>query len=227
MKTIHLLKKLEQYPLFTENDVAKIIDKDSNYTKTLLYRLNKNSFIKRIEKGKYTVHEDPLIFSSHIATPSYLSLWTAFRFFNMTQQQPFGIFVVASASRRRIKLQNSEIMFFKTKHIFGYRKERYSDFDIFIAEKEKAIIDALLFKLPLNAILDALENDINTVKLAEYAKRTGNKSLIKRLGYILEHKKRNYCGLRRLDDNYVLLDYLGKRTGKRDKKWRIIVNAKI
>src|SRR3989338_4946809 len=130
MKTIHLLKILERYALFTENDASKIINKSPEYVKTLLYRLNKQNLIKRIEKGKYTLYDDPLIFSSQIVMPSYLSLWTAFRFYNMTQQQPFGLFVMCPISKKKLRFQNSDIMFFKTKHMFGYRKERYGDFDI-------------------------------------------------------------------------------------------------
>ncbi len=228
MRSIILLKKLENYPLFTEKDLAKIINKSPKYVKTLLYRLNKQDFIKRIERGKYTLYNDPLIFSTYIMIPSYLSLWTAFRYYNWIQQQPFEIFVVSHINKKSIRFQNTKIMFFKTKHIFGYKKERYSDFDIFIAEKEKAIIDALLFHLPIEDIINALEDkEIDFIKLAEYSKRTKNISLIKRLGYILEKKKNNSCGLKALDNNYIPLDYLKKKKGKKDSKWKLIINTEL
>ena len=228
MRSIILLKKLENYPLFTEKDLAKIINKSPKYVKTLLYRLNKQDFIKRIERGKYTLYNDPLIFSTYIMIPSYLSLWTAFRYYNWIQQQPFEIFVVSHINKKSIRFQNTKIMFFKTKHIFGYKKERYSDFDIFIAEKEKAIIDALLFHLPIEDIINALEDkEIDFIKLAEYSKRTKNVSLIKRLGYILEKKKNNSCGLKALDNNYIPLDYLKKKKGKKDSKWKLIINTEL
>ena len=226
MKSIHLLKKLERYPLFTENDVAKIINKSPEYVKTLLYRLNKQGFIKRIEKGKYTTYEDPVIFSTRIITPSYISLWTAFRFYNMTRQQPFGIFVVSPVSKKKLRFHSTEIMFFKSKHIFGYKKERYEDFDIFIAEKEKAIIDALLFHLPLEEVSNALEDEeINFRRLAEYAKKTKNISLMKRLGYLLETKKANSYGLKARDNNFIALDYNCPKKGKKEKNWRLIINT--
>src|SRR3989344_7428729 len=102
MKTIHLLKKLERLPLFTENDVAKIVNKSPKYIRTLLFRLNKEKLIRRIEKGKYTLHEDVLIFASHIVIPSYISLWTALRYYNMTQQQPTLFFVLSKIKRKNI-----------------------------------------------------------------------------------------------------------------------------
>lgn len=223
MKTIYLLKKLERFPLFSENDVAKIINKSPKYVRTLLYRLNKQNLIKRIEKGKYTVHEDPLIFTSHIIIPSYISLWTALRYHNMTQQQPTSFFVLSRAKRKNIKDLN--IIFASAKHMFGYKKERYSDFDIFMAEPEKAIIDSLLFKIPIQDINFALGNKkLNFEKLSDYAKKTKNKSLVKRMGYLLEKKKNSSYGLKALDHNYILLDYLGKKKGKKDKKWKLIIN---
>lgn len=226
MKTIRLLKTLERFPLFTENDITKIINKSPKYIRTLLYRLNKQKLIQRIEKGKYTVHDDPLIFASHIITPSYLGLWTALRYYNMTQQQPTSFFVLTSVKRRNIKKLN--IAFVSTKHLFGYKKERYSDFDIFVADPEKTIIDSLLFKIPIEDINSALnKKDLNLKKLSEYARKTKNKSLMKRLGYLLEKKKNNPFGLEALDNNYILLDYLGKNKGKKDKKWKLIINNEL
>ncbi len=228
MKSIHLLKKLERFPLFTENDVAKMTNKSPEYVKTLLYRLNRQNLIKRIEKGKYTVYDDPMLFSSRIITPSYFSLWTAFRFYNMTQQQPYGLFVVSAINKKKLSFQNTEIMFFKTKHPFGYKKERYADFDIFMAEKEKAIIDALLFKIPLQDIVYALDSEgLNFEKLAEYAKKTNNISLIKRLGYLLQAKKEKSYGLKALDHNYIPLDYFNEKKGKKDRSWRLIINTDL
>ena len=105
MKTINLLKKLETYPLFTENDAAKIVNKSAKYIRTLLYRLHKQGLINRIEKGKYTLYHDAMIFASYLATPSYLGLWTALRHYNMIQQQPLGIFIVSSIPKKKHKIR--------------------------------------------------------------------------------------------------------------------------
>ncbi len=226
MKTVILLKILEKYPLFTANELCKITNKSPEYSKNVLFRLNRQGFIKRIEKGKYTVHNDALIFASYLMTPSYFSLWTALRYYNMTGQQPVSIFVMAPRSKKAIKFSNAMIIFISTKHMFGYKKERYMDFDIFIAEREKAIIDALLYKIPIQDIIRALDDkEINFERLLEYAKKTKNKSLIKRLGFLLEHKKKNILGLKAMDNNYIKLDYLGKKEGKKNKKWKVVVNT--
>ncbi|MBI4453464.1 hypothetical protein HY636_02365 [Candidatus Woesearchaeota archaeon] len=228
MRTISLLKKLEDLPLFTDNDVSKLVNKEADYVKTLLYRLRKQGLIKRIEKGKYTTHDDPMIFSTHLMYPSYLSLWTALRYFNMTQQQPMDLFVMTPIKRKDINYQNKRIRFIKTKQMFGYRKERYFDFDVFIAEKEKAIIDSMLYKIPLVDIIYALDaEEINFEKLVEYAKKTKNISLIKRVGYILETKTGKSFGLIAKDNNFIKLDYHSTNNGKKNNKWKLIVNMKI
>lgn len=223
MSTINLLKKLERYPLFTENDVSKLINKSPDYVKTYLYRLHKKGIITRIEKGKYTLHSDPLIFSSYIAIPSYFSLWTALRFYNMTQQQPIDLFLMSAKKRRDIALPGMKIRFIKTRHMFGYTKIRYTDFDIFIAEKEKAIIDSMLYKIPMADVHEAL-NDLNFQKLCEYTKRTKNASLIKRIGYLIEMRTGQDFGLKVMDNNYIKLDSQRKEKGIKNSKWKLWVN---
>ncbi len=222
MNTIRLLKQLDLYPIFTEKEVLKITKTTKKYVRTLLSRLLKKGYIYRIERGKYSLYDDPLIFASHSAKPSYLSLWTALRYHNLTQQQPQNIFVMVKSAKRKITLPNATINFIVTKQFWGYKTERYRDFDIFVAEPEKAIIDGLLARLPIEYISEAIELNQNPQKLAEYAKKTKNRSLTKRLGYLLEKYKQNSYGLKPLDYNYVPLDYT-KRKGKKDKKWRLIL----
>lgn len=224
MKSIHLLQQLRNYPLFTENDVAKILNKDASYVRIILHRLCRQGYIHRLERGKYTLYEDPLIYASYMVAPSYCSLWTALRFHNLTQQQPKNIFIVCAVPKKSIKIGPTQVIFTQSKHLFGYKKERYADFDIFMANPEKTIIDSMLSKIPLEYILEALEEKINFQQLAEYAQRTANKSLIKRLGYLLERKTGSAYGLAPLDYNYIPLDYNGKKKGIKDTKWKVIIN---
>jgi len=229
MKTIELLKILKDYPLFTENDVAKIVDKRPEYIKTLLYRIRKQKLIYRIERGKYTIHNDCLIFASYVCAPSYISLWTALRYYNLTEQLPKTIFVMVPRPRKSLKFQNIEIEFIKTKHFFGFKKERYRDFDIFMAEPEKAMMDSLLSKkIPFDEVVKAIKTkQPNIKKLVNHAIRIKNRSLIKRLGFILEENKLECEKLEKFVDNsYTTLDLALGKKGKKNKKWKIIDNRK-
>jgi len=228
MKTVSLIKILQNYPLFTENDAAKIISKRPEYVRNLLYRLRKRKLIYKIERGKYTVFDDVFIFSSYISVPSYVSL-CAIKHYNLTEQMPRTIFIMVPKSRKSLQFQNIPIEFVKTKYFFGYKKENYKDFEIFIAEPEKMIIDSLLSKkVPLDEIMKSVKiKTLNLNKLINYAIRIKNKSMIKRLGFILEERKFKCRRLARfVDNNYVLLDSTLKRKGKINKMWRIIDNRK-
>ncbi len=188
MKTINFLKLLEGYPVFTENDVAKITHEKPTYTRILIHRLSVRGLVHKIERGKYTIHEDPMIFSSYLFTPSYIGLWTALRFYNMTEQLPLIMSVMTPRPKKRIRFNKTNIEFIKTKFMWGYVKQRYQDFDIFVAEKEKAVIDCLLTRrIPISEIENALgSGELDIEKLIRYSKKTKNMALAKRLGFLLE-----------------------------------------
>ncbi len=229
MKTIKLLKILERYPVFTVNDLARILNKKQEYIKTLLYRLKKRDLVYRLERNKYTIYDDAFLVASLVYFPSYISLWSALRFYNLTEQLPKKIFVVVSVPRKPLKFQDTIIEFIKIKHFFGFKKERYKDFDIFIAEPEKAIIDSfLLKKIPFDEIENSVKDkQINKNKLINYALKIKNKTLIKRLGFLLEENNFKCNKLRKfIDNNYVLLDFALLKKGRKNNKWRIIDNRK-
>ncbi len=230
MKKLELIKKLRQFPLFSFNEFVRLTGMSSEYARLYLFRLKKDGLIFQIERGKYSVYDDSMIFSSFINVPSYISFWTAFRFYNFTEQLPSDIMIAVPRTRTDIAFQGTNIRFFKTKYFWGYKKQRYKDFDIFLAEKEKGILDAFLLKnTPFDEIVKALQSkEYDALKLVEYGIRTKNKSLIKRVGYIMEYLGFNTEKLLKfIDNNYVLLDWNGTKKGKKIKKWKIIENRRL
>ncbi len=67
--------------------------------------------------------------------------------------------------------------------------EKYNGFEIPIATPEKAIID-FIGRIPVSSLEDAFEG-IDAEKLVSYAKKTGKKSTMKRIGYLLEKNEKN------------------------------------
>jgi predicted transcriptional regulator of viral defense system len=230
MDTRSLLTTLEGYPLFTVNDLSKILQRPPEHLRTKLHRLERRGIVRRIERGKYTVHEDPLIFASFIAAPSYMSLWTALRFYDLTDQLPLEVMVMVARPRVDIEFMGRRITFTKTKHMFGYRRERYNGHLVFIADPEKAIIDSLLTgKVPVSEVASVIETGgLNFRRMVSYAKRTGSSSLAKRLGYLLEDSGRSARGLEKLiDGNTIPLDAGYPAGGERDGKWKILINRSL
>ena len=67
----------------------------------------------------------------------------------------------------------------------------------------------------------------NIKKLVNHAIRIKNRSLIKRLGFILEENKLECEKLEKFVDNsYTTLDLALGKKGKKNKKWKIIDNRK-
>lgn len=237
MKKIALIRELERFPIFNLKILKEIIGKKNNYAKLVVHRLKKEKLIFEIEKNKFSIWRDSFIVASNIVWPSYISCWSALRYHNLTEQLTQSIFIITTRARKKkvINFNNTQIVFIKInkKYFFGYKKERYNNFDIFIAEKEKALIDsALLKKVSFSEISEIIKNNkknLNLNLLVDYLIRTENKTLIKRFGFLFDSigidmhdKLKKFTNFK-----YINLDYAVKSKGKKNKKWRIIENVEL
>src|SRR3989344_3308183 len=224
---ISLIRELEKYPVFTIKNIKDITDKDDKYCKLILYRLKKDKLIFKIEKNKYTTHEDPLILASNVVWPSYISCWNALNYYNLTEQLPHAIFVITTRSRlnRNINFNNINIIFIKTKPslLFGFRKENYKNFSIFIAEPEKALIDSVLYKkISFSEIISIIKENKDKIKIKKiisYLIYIKNKSLIKRFCYLFDNMNLDYYNKLKkfMDNKYIYLDNKMPKIGKKNK----------
>lgn len=236
MKNIEIIKELNKYSVFNLKTVKEIINKSSNYTKLVVYRLKKQKLILEIERNKYTTHKDPLIVASNIIWPCYISCWSALRYYNLTEQLPHNIFIITTRARKKrvITITNEKVFFIKSspEYFFGYKKEIYNGFEIFIAGKEKALIDSALFKkISFSEIAEIIKNkkeEIDFDLLARYIIKIKNKTLIKRVGFLLDKLGFSTEKLVKLIDyKYIPLDYAVQKKGKRNKKWKVIENVEL
>lgn len=228
MNATKFITEFSKYPLFTINDIVRF-GHDRNYAKLLLHRFVKRDIAFKISKGIYTLHDDPLIFATHMVYPSYFSLWTALRYYDITTQLPREIYIVSSRVRKDLIFNGIPINFFKTKFMWGYHKEKYKDFEIFVADKEKLIIDSLHFKsVPFYEVVNAIKV-CKKEKLINYCIKMGKKSIMKRIGYLLEHF--GYFSEDLLkharDRNVIPLNPFLPKQGNIDSKWCIYVNEAI
>ena len=231
-----LSKKLEKYPTFNIDTFANIIDKDKNYAKMHINRLKNRGVVKQIQRNVYTVQEDPLTIASRIIWPSYISLWAALRYHNLTEQMPNRTSVITTRlkSRENIQLINATIIFEKTdpKYFFGFSKIKIQGFEVFMADPEKALIDAVLLKKistsEIYSILQENIKNISTKKIVNYVIRTKNQALAKRFGWMLESLGCNYVKnlKKQTYKTLIPLDVSRPKSGLNDKKWGIIVNIR-
>ena len=216
-----LLEWAEDKPIFNLNQAQREIGIKRGSLKVKLSRLVDKGELNRIEAGKYTVHDDPFIYSSHVENPSYISLWSALNFYNLTTQEPTRVQVICSENRDDL----SDIEFHSSKQVFGYTKTRYRGFEIFMAEKEKLFLDVLKFgKVPVEE-LEELTKNLDEERIVDYARRIDSKAVSKRAGYLIQEFTGNTLDELKVDDaNYPLLDLAKTRKGRTDSEWRIKVN---
>ncbi len=234
MKTITVLEELRKYPVFDLKTFAIIAAANKDYAKVYIHRLKEKGLVFNLQRDRYTVHRDPFIVASRVIWPSYISLWSALNFHGLTDQVPSTISVVTSRKKRAtvVEFMNARIVFehINPRYYFGSYKELYDGFEVFIAEREKAVIDGVLLRrISLSAITEMIKEHIKEVdieKLVKYITMTGNKSLAKRMGYV-------FCSFGHdfFDElepliyrTPLLLDYSLPKRGKTDRRWGIIDN---
>ena len=235
MKKLDLLRELGKTPMFNNKRIRELIGKDNAYTWLVVHRLKQEGLIKKIERNKYTVHDDPLLVASNLAWPSYISCWAAVRYHNLTEQLPNVIHVVTTRARKRRKIEfgHARIVFIRTRPsiLFGYEKIRLGGLEGFMAEPEKALIDSAFFRqISFSEIADMVKTNLNSIdaeKLVRHALKIGNSALAKRFGFLLEHLEAGAYGKLRkfVGKSYTKLDYAQLRDGKKSERWMVIDNV--
>jgi len=233
MQAITFLKELESMrnPVILLNDIARIIGKGREYSRVYAYRLKKKNLLMEIEKGKYALSEEPYEVASGIVFPSYISFISAYYVYGFTTQIPIIIQVVTLKPRKPLIFKNMQIQFitFKNRNMFGYKRERFREMDIFIAEKEKAIVDSLYLPqyCPITESCEALKSkEINIDKLIDYALKMNSIITLKRLGYLLELNGMDiYERVKhKLNKRYDLINPFIKKSKISSSKWKLNIN---
>ncbi|MCL5442088.1 MAG: hypothetical protein M1603_00155 [Candidatus Marsarchaeota archaeon] len=207
--------------VFTTYDVAKFMGKPIAYASLML---SKSRDVIKIERGVYAVKgADMYEIASNIVFPSYVSLLSGMQYYGLIDQNIIRYSVITLERHKSIPLDRNEIEFRKVKRqlMFGYVNKGGA----YIAEPEKLFIDCLYLNVKLQVMLDAMkkaneETMVSAEKLEEYAIRAGRKTLVNKLGFIMES-----AGMapERLENhiyrNYVYAEANGKKI---NKKWRIV-----
>ncbi len=236
MKAIAFIKTLQelQKTVFTVKDISRLINKPVEYTWIYLYRLNSEGHIIRVERNKYTLSQDPYEVGSNLVFPAYISFLSAYYLHGLTTQIPITVQVVSTKPRKPLYFQMMNIRFiaFQKKRIFGYSKQKFREKYIFIADKEKAIVDSLYLpkQCPISETFEALQNkEVDTSKLTEYALRMKSVVVIKRLGYMLEKLGTDIYPTvkKKLNSRYDLLNLSLKRSKNNSAKWKLNINEEL
>jgi predicted transcriptional regulator of viral defense system len=206
--------------VFTIREASKILGKSTHYA-TKFMKTGKG--IERIERGKYCIKNtaDDIV-ASHVVYPSYLSLISAFRFYNLTTQLPMEKYVITTVQHKRMNFHNYNIRFIKVnkKLLFGFETVN----NVIVATPEKAFVDAMYLKKSIwytEEFENGIKKGVIDMKvLKKYAMAFKDPNLISRLGHFLERYYSVNCDdiLRYRSKRYVNMTKDGR---KKDSRWRV------
>lgn len=223
MYEAEITKKFESMPVFSLGDISQIIN-NRVYAKKFLKRMLDEGKIYKIRKNIYTLHKDPLLVSTFLVKPSYVSGASALAFHKCITQIPSEVFCATLKNNKSVKF-GEVINFVHTNYLFGFEFVDYEGFKMPMATPEKAIIDSFS-SIPISIFEEAFE-DINEGRIVEYLKKIKKSNIIKRVGYLMENKGYEVYGRLKkfINYKYIPLEPLSKSKGKKDRKWRLIINT--
>ncbi len=182
IKLISLYNK----PFFTPLNVANalgITQKSavvfcSRYTRKGLFIKLKNNYYSTLQRWEKNSYEDYYKISSILKVPSYLSLLSALYYYEITTQVPNSCFEnITINSNKEYSIKGVIFRYYKTNKNFFKGFLRKDGF--FIAEKEKAFLDAVYlysfgkYKFDLSAIeLSKLDLKNISTMLRDYPEKT-------------------------------------------------------
>ncbi len=172
--------------VFTTHEIAQLTGSGAKYASLITLRMLKGNMIRRAERGKYYLPNTSIYaIASNMVYPSYVSLFAAFRYYNLTTQMPRIIDIVTTKRHKEIEeLEGSRIRFvtFQKRRFFGFGIDRETG--ALVADIEKALVDSLYMSDPQYAYVEeaatlAHANDVlSSEKLMFYAERMESKKTV-------------------------------------------------
>lgn len=188
MHVLELINSLEEkgVRVFTINDLVRLSGRSQGYARVMAERLVSRGAIRRAARGVYYTNKATLLeVASNILSPSYVSLSSAFSYYGFIAQSLVVADVITPKRHSDATFESARIHFItlKKERVFGFYRDNAN---IFVAEPEKAFIDALYTGAPqYGYVEEAFEKAVNSNKLdekkfLEYAERMKVKALAKK-----------------------------------------------
>lgn len=238
----------------TPTDVVEALDVDADTAAKKLSRWAADGWLRRARRGLYIPvpvdasnpaawSEDALIVAAAVWPPCYFTGWTAANHWALTEQV-FRTTVVKTIGRVRASsvrlLDHDYLLTHVSPEVmeWGIKTEWRGEVRLRIADPARTVVD-ILDAPRLGGgirhgaeILAAYLDDHDPATLIEYGDRLGNRTVFKRLGYIVEALERDHgdliaACLQRVSAGISLLDPDGPKDGRRVTRWGLRVNVRL
>jgi predicted transcriptional regulator of viral defense system len=235
----------------TSEDAAEVLNLDGDAAAKKLARWAGNGWLRRVRRGLYLAvpadaaepaawSEDALVIAAQV-WPCYFTGWTAASEWSLTDQV-FRTTVLKTTSRVRASavrvLDHDYLISSATDMTWGLKSEWRNEYRLRFADPARTVVEIL--DTPrlgggirhcaeiLSAYLDDHDPDV----LITYADQLGNRTVFKRLGYIVEILRIDLPELLdrcrgRLSKGVSVLDPDGPTVGRVVVRWGLRINVRI
>lgn len=236
-------------------EAADILHLSHERTRRLLAYLAGRGWLARVRRGLYTVvplgagepaawREDPWIVAAKSLSPCYIGGWSACEHWELTEQIFRDLVVVTGRPVRssRVEIQGTP---FRLKSLpaamhFGTRNVWKARVRVAVSDPTRTIVDVLddpNIGGGIRHIADVVaayfaSDHRDDTRILDYTKRRGNRTVYKRLGFILDsldvdaRTVMEKCRSR-MSMGLSLLDPSSRRKGRVSKRWNLRVNADV
>ncbi|MCL4362275.1 hypothetical protein M1585_02220 [Candidatus Parvarchaeota archaeon] len=231
MNMYEIAKDLEKRDkkVFSLAELSVLTGLNPRSTSVLLNRMAKKQLIYKIERGKFSLSDNPFIVASNVVYPAYISFSSAFYVYGLLEQVIDKIYVATSMKTKNRDFNGTKVIFVKIpeKLVFGFKKIAYGGGTIAIAEKEKAFIDSLAYTRYVRInFLDSIIKDMDKNLLEKYAEMTNIEAVKRRLGFLLE-KNGIETNIKIKGKTVYKLNPSIKNRGILNTKWKLYANEEL
>jgi predicted transcriptional regulator of viral defense system len=240
---------------FTADDAAEALDISRDEAARIAGYLASKGWLSRVRRGLFTVvpleadvpeewRADPWLVAARVFAPCYIGGWSACEHWSLTEQLFRSVLVVSAQPQRstQVTVQGTEfrIATRKPDALFGTRKVWRGRERVEVSDPTRTIVDVLddpSIGGGIRNVADILDVYISGDQrddelLIAYGDRLGNRTVFKRLGYLLETldidapKLIKEC-LSRRSAGISKLDPSIHSGGRITKHWGLRINAQI
>jgi predicted transcriptional regulator of viral defense system len=240
---------------FTVRDAAALLDMSAPRAGRFLAYLASRGWLTRIRRGLYTAvpleaadpagwTEDPWVVAAEVFAPCYVGGWSACEHWGLTDQLFRGVVVVTTkwVRDRTPSIQGTtyRVKVIKPERMFGTRGVWRGGVRVDVSDPTRTVLDLLDdpalgggIRHVGDVVHEWFEGELRDEgRLLEYAVRLGNRSVYKRLGFLIERLDLPAADTleeaqRRMSKGVIRLDPSGPEGGHRVPRWNLIANVGI
>jgi predicted transcriptional regulator of viral defense system len=240
----------ERRSIFTIRDASRLV---GTQAKEVVRRLAAKKWVLPLKRGLYTmvpldvgvkgadafvVHN--FVIASMLAEPYYIGYWSALNHHGLTDQIPRTTFIATTKARHPVQVLDAEYYFVKLarRKFFGWQEVQMEGRTVRISDPEKTVADCLDHPEHCGGIEQVARaiyfshGEIDLGRVAGYAQRMGNRTILKRLGHVLEatgllpQYEELFKGYSP-SAGFSRLDPLSPKRGRHSGKWNLLINYRL